>query len=341
MPSAPTTTESPAGGELVKFKYVAGLRRALREEMERDPTVFLMGQDIGAYGGLFTVTKGLLDEFGAARVRDTPIAESAMVGAAVGAAMAGARPVVELQFIDFLACGFDQLVNQAAKMRYMSGGQVKVPMVLRATTGGYLGFAAQHMQTLWMTFANIPGLKIVAPADAADALGLMKSAIRDDNPVVFLEHKMRYSKTAMGPPEGEEFLVPLGKARVRREGDSVTLVAISGMVTLADQAAENLAGEGIEVEVIDPRTLRPLDIDTVIESVRKTGRLVVVDEAPVFCGYGGEVAAAVQEEAFDALKGPVLRVGAEEVPIPASAGIERGVLPSTESVEAAIRRAVN
>jgi pyruvate dehydrogenase E1 component beta subunit len=340
MSSSPAATQPSAESGTAKFKYVAGLRRALREEMERDPTVFLMGQDIGAYGGLFTVTKGLLDEFGAERVRDTPIAESAMVGAAVGAAMVGARPVVELQFVDFLACGFDQLVNQAAKMRYMSGGQVKVPMVLRATTGGYLGFAAQHMQTLWMTFANIPGLKIIAPADAADALGLLKSAIRDDNPVVFLEHKMRYSKTAVGPAEGEDYLVEIGKARIRREGDAVTLVAISGMVTLADQAAENLSAEGIEVEVIDPRTLRPLDVDTVVQSVRKTGALVVVDEAPVFCGYGGEVAAAVQEAAFDALRGPVLRVGAAEAPIPASAGIEKGLLPSTERVEKAIRQAV-
>jgi pyruvate/2-oxoglutarate/acetoin dehydrogenase E1 component len=263
-----------------------------------------------------------------------------MIGAAVGAAMAGARPVVEIQFSDFIACGFDQVINQAAKMRYMSGGQVSVPMVVRATTGGYLGFASQHMQTLWMLFTNVPGLKVVTPADALDALGLMKAAIRDDNPVVFLEHRTLYSKACQAPPEGEEHLVELGSARVRREGDDVTVVAIAGMVPLVEKAADALAEDGIGVEIVDPRTLRPLDMPTILGSVRKTGRAVVVDEAPVFCGYGGEVAAAVSEAAFDALRGPVLRVGSGEAPVPAAPTIERTVLPSVEQIETAIRRAV-
>ncbi|MDO8211092.1 alpha-ketoacid dehydrogenase subunit beta [Conexibacter sp. CPCC 206217] len=339
-PSASTHAPAEAPAATARLKYVAAVRRALREELRRDPRVFLMGQDVGAYGGIFTVTKGLFAEFGPERVRDTPIAENAMIGAAVGAAMVGARPVVEIQFSDFIACGYDQLVNQAAKMRYMSGGQVSVPLVLRATTGGYLGFASQHMQTLFVLFASVPGLKVVAPSDAADALGLMKAAIRDDDPVVFLEHKTLYGKAGEAPGEGVEHVVPLGRARVRRAGETVTVVAISGMVPLALAAAEELAEqEGIDVEVVDPRTLRPLDLGTIVASVRKTGRCVVVDEAPVFCGYGAEVAAAVQEAAWESLRGPVLRVGSAEAPVPAAPGIERVVLPSQERIADAIRRA--
>lgn len=341
MPSqgTPADTVGVPVLEHTRAKYAPSLRRALREEMTRDPRVFLMGQDIGAYGGLFTVTKHLREEFGRDRVRDTPISENAMIGAAVGAAMVGGRPVVEIQFSDFVACGFDQVVNQAAKMRYMSGGKVSVPLVLRAPTGGYLGFAAQHMQSIAMWLANVPGLKVVAPADAADALGLMKAAIRDDNPVVFLEHKTLYSKTADVPAEGTDYTVPLGEAAVRRTGDAVTVVASSGMVPLALEAAESLSSQGIRVEVVDPRTLRPLDMDTIVSSVRKTGRMVVVDEAAVFCGYSAEVAAAVQETAYDSLDGPILRVGALEAPIAAARGLERHVLPSVNRISDAILRA--
>jgi pyruvate dehydrogenase E1 component beta subunit len=314
------------------------LNEALLEEMERDPTVFVIGEDIGMHGGLFGVTAGLLDRFGEPRVIDSPISEAGISGTGVGAALVGCRPVVELQIFDFVTLTMDQVVNHAAKWRYMSGGQVSVPLVVRGPISSGIGMAAQHSQTLEAWFVHTPGLIVMMPSNAADAKGLLKSAIREDNPVVFLEKRLLYSRR--GPvPEGDH-LVPIGVADVKRPGGDVTVVATGMCVHQALQAARAAARDGIEAEVIDPRTLKPLDMDTIGGSVRKTGRLVVVSEGARAGGFASEVVARVIEDAWGALRSEPQRVTAKDTPIPYAASLEREVMPSVEDVEAAIRRVV-
>ncbi|MBI5014470.1 MAG: alpha-ketoacid dehydrogenase subunit beta [Deltaproteobacteria bacterium] len=320
---------------MATMTFGAALNDALKLEMKRDPTVFVTGEDVGIYGGIFGVTAGLLTEFGEKRVRDTPITESAIVGCAVGAASAGLRPVAELMFVDFIGVCMDQLFNQGAKMKYMFGGKAKIPMVLRATCGAGIGAAAQHSQCLEAWFMHVPGLKVVMPSTPADAKGLLLASIRDDNPVVFLEHKMLYAVTG-DVPEGD-YTVPLGKADVKRKGEAVTIVATAAMVQKSLAAAEKLAAEGISVEVVDPRTLQPLDEDTILDSVKKTHRLVVVHEAVKFAGPGAEIAAMVAEKAFDFLDAPVLRVGAPFSPVPFSPPLEQEYIPSEEKIIKAVK----
>jgi len=316
--------------------FIEALRTTLEEEMRRDPSLMLIGEDIGRYGGIFGVTKGLLDKFGPLRVRSTPISESAIIGSALGAALTGTPTVAELMYMDFTACAMDQIVNQAAKMRYMSGGKLKVPLVIRTQEGGGRGNAAQHSQSLEALFLHIPGLKIVMPSTPADARGLLATAIRDDNPVLFIEHKLLYATKGM-VPDGE-YLLPLGQADVKRPGKDVTIVTISHMVLKALRAAERLAAEGIEAEVIDLRTLAPLDLGCVLRSVQKTNRVVIAHEACKRGGFGGELAAQIQEEAFDLLDAPIQRVGALDVPIPYSKPMEEYVIPDEERIMAAVRR---
>ena len=316
--------------------YREAVREAIREEMNRDPNVYMMGEDIGIYGGAFGVSRGLLEEFGPERIRDTPISEAAIMGAAAGSAVTGMRPIAELQFSDFITIGMDQLVNQAAKMRYMFGGKAKVPMVVRTPSGGGTGAAAQHSQSLEAWVAHVPGLKVVQPSTAYDVKGLLKAAVRDDNPVVFYEHKLLYNTKGRVPEE--DYVIPLGKADVKREGRDVTVVATAMMVHKALNAAETLEKEGISVEVVDPRTLVPLDKETIVQSVIKTGRCVVVHEAVKRGGYGGEIVSTIVEsEAFDYLDAPIQRVAGREVPMPFSTHLEQYVIPSEENIVAAIR----
>ena len=311
------------------------LNEALREEMLRNEKVFLMGEDIGDYGGIYKVTNGLLAEFGAERVRDTPISEAAFVGAGIGAAMTGWVPVVEIMWIDFTTVAMDQIINQAAKMKYMSGGQSGVPMVIRTQGGGGRGNAAQHSQSLETLFAHIPGLRVVVPSNAADAKGLLKSAIRGSSPTIFIENKMLYTKK--GPVPDGEHLVPLGKGAVKRVGSDVTLISLSRMVDLALEAAVELEKEGIFAEVIDLRSLNPLDEEIILNSVRKTHRAVVVHEATRLFGWGGEVCALIQEKAFDDLDAPVLRAATDDVPIPYNRMLEQQTLPQVEDIVQAVR----
>ncbi len=318
-----------------KITYREALKEALREEMRRDPRVFLLGEDIAQFGGSYKVTQGLLDEFGPERVRNTPISEAAIVGAAVGAALTGMRPVAELMYVDFSGIAMDQIANQAAKNRYMFGGKALVPMVLRTQGGAGRSSAAQHAQSLEAWFIHIPGLKVVMPATPYDAKGLLKTAIRDDNPVVFIEHKLLYPETGEVPEE--EYLVPLGVADVKRAGEDVTVVAHSRMVHLALRAADRLAADGISCEVVDPRTLDPLDSATILRSVEKTSRLVILQEAVAQCSFASEVAALVAEEALDYLDAPIRRVTALDTPMPFSPKLERFVLPSEERLIAAVR----
>jgi pyruvate/2-oxoglutarate/acetoin dehydrogenase E1 component len=320
------------------------LRDALREELQRDPAVFLIGEDIGipkGFGGPFTVTLGLSDEFGHERIVDTPVSETAIVGAAVGAALVGMRPVAEVQYGDFVFCCMDQIINQAAKIHYMSGGQIKVPMVLRIPVGA-TGRGAQHAQNTEPYFLQAAGLKVVAPSNAYDAKGLLKSAIRDDNPVLFFEHKLLYGskgarkessamEVATEIPD-EEYLVPLGSAVVRREGKHITLVGLMRTVYTANQAAEELSKEGIEAEVIDLRSLVPLDFETIQKSLAKTNRLVTIEESNVCGGWGAELSAQVMEKAFNLLDAPVLRVGAPNTPVPAAPVLENYYIPSVAKV---------
>ncbi len=321
-----------------KMTFGAALNEALRLEMERDPNVYVVGEDVGAFGGCFGVTTGLLAKFGEKRVRDTPITESAIVGSAVGAAAAGLRPVAELMFVDFVGVALDQLFNQAAKMKYMFGGKARIPMVLRASCGAGIGAAAQHSQCLEAWFMHVPGLKVVMPSTPADAKGLLITAIRDDDPVVFLEHKILYGLEGEVP--AGEYTIPLGKAEVKREGNDVTVVATAAMVHKALETAEKLAGEGISVEVVDPRSLYPLDTETILNSVRKTHRLVVVHEEVKFCGSGAEIAALVAEEAFDYLDAPILRVAAPFTPVPFSPALEKEFIPDTAKIVAAVKTVV-
>jgi len=313
--------------------YLMALNEALQQEMERDPTVFVTGEDVGQHPPM-GVTLGMLQKFGPQRVVDTPISESAILGLAVGAAAAGLRPVVEIMFIDFLFVAFDQVINQMAKMRYMFGGKAKLPIVVRCPCGGGFQMAAQHSQSLEAMLCHIPGLKVVMPATPYDAKGLLTAAIRDDNPVFCLEHKKCY--TMAGDVPQEQYELPLGVAEVKRPGTDVTIVATSYMVHEALQAAEELAGRGIEAEVIDPRTLLPLDMDTILKSVRKTHRVVIVHEAVKFCGVGAEIAAQVAEAAFDALEAPPLRVAAPFCPVPFSAPLEEAYLPNAQDIVDAV-----
>lgn len=315
-------------------RYIKAINEALHEEMARDENVFVIGEDVGGPGGAFGGTRGLLQAFGERRVRDTPISESAIVGLALGAAMKGLRPVVEVMFADFLPVCMDQIVNQIAKTRFMFGGQFTAPMVIRAPGGAGLNAGPQHSQSLEAWFAHVPGLKVVMPATPADAKGMLKSAIRDDDPVLFLEHKALYASS--GPVPDGEYLTPLGKADVRRTGKDVTVVTASRMVQQVLDAAETLAGQGTDVEVIDLRSLTPLDKDAIFNSVEKTSRLVVAHEAVKAFGIGAEIAAMVTEEMIDVLDAPVARVGAPFSPVPFSQ--EKDYLPNAADVVRAVEK---
>jgi pyruvate dehydrogenase E1 component beta subunit len=311
------------------------LRRTLREALLGDERVLLMGEDIGAYGGSYGVTRGLLEEFGPDRVRDTPISESVVVGAGIGAAIGGLRPVVELMTINFSFLAFDQIINNASKLHYMSGGQINVPLVIRMASGGGSQLGAQHSHSLEGWYAHVPGLKVVVPATPYDARGLLKTALRDENPVIFIEHTALYA--TKGEMPDEEYAVPFGQAEVRRQGGDATIVGYSGSVHQSLRAADMLAGEGLEAEVIDLRTLRPLDVDTVIASVKKTNRAVVVEDDWRTGGFAGEISSLIQERAFDYLDAPVARVCGADVPMPYNKRLETAALPSEEQIVAAVR----
>jgi len=321
-----------------KMTFGQALNDALRLEMERDPNVYVAGEDVGVYGGIFGVTAGLLDRFTAKRVRDTPITESAIIGTAVGAAACGLRPVIELMFVDFIGVALDQLYNQAAKMKYMFGGKAQLPLVMRAACGAGIGAAAQHSQCLEAWFMHVPGLKVVMPSTPYDAKGLLISAIRDNNPVIFLEHKMLYG--VEGEVSEKDYTIPLGKAEIKREGKDVTLVATAQMVHVCLAAAEKLAADGISVEVVDPRTLSPLDEEGILQSVRKTHRLVIVHEEVKFAGSGAEIAALAAEKAFDYLDAPIIRVAAPFTPVPFSPALEKAFIPGEEDVIKAVKAVV-
>ena len=318
-----------------QISYREAIAEAIREEMARDEKVFLMGEDVGVLGGAFGATKGLFQEFGEDRVRETPISETAIIGFALGAAMAGMRPIAEIMRVDWMTICMDEIVNQVAKMHYLSGGRPRVAMVIRAATEGGIGLGAQHSQSFESWFVHVPGLKVVMPSTPYDAKGLLKAAIRDSNPVIFLEPGVLYGTS--GPVPAEDYLIPLGKADIKREGKDTTIVVWGTLVLKALNAAQTLANEGIEVEVVDPRSLRPLDIETIIESVKKTGRLVVAHEAMRTCGVGAEIAALVQERAFDYLDAPIQRVAAPDVIIPVNRNLERTVLPQEEHIVRAVK----
>ncbi len=319
--------------------YWEAVRDALAEEMRRDPKVFVMGEDVGLYGGAYGATRGLFEEFGGERVMDTPISEMAIAGAATGAAMAGYRPVAEIMYMDFMTLAMDQFVNQAAKNRYMFGGKTTVPMVLRTEGGAGRGIAAQHSQSLEAWFLHAPGVLVAMPATPYDAKGMLKTAIRSNDPVLFAEHKMLY-KTKGEVPDGD-YTVPFGRAAVRREGSDVTIVSYSRMALVAMEAAETLAGEGIDAEVIDLRTIKPLDMATVLESVRKTGRVVLASEG---CRTGNavcEIAMRINEHAFDFLDAPMKRVCSSDTPVPMSPALEAEMVPTPEKIAAAVRETVS
>ncbi|MGQ9568147.1 MAG: alpha-ketoacid dehydrogenase subunit beta [Anaerolineae bacterium] len=319
--------------------YRDALREALREEMRRDETVFLMGEDIAdPFGSAYKVTLGLSPEFGLERVRQTPISELGFVGAGVGAALTGLRPVVELMYIDFSTLAMDQIVNQAAKIRYMSGGQAKVPLVIRTQGGMGRSSAAHHAQSLEAWFVHVPGLLVAMPSTPYDAKGLLKTAIRLDDPVIFIEHKLLYNTE--GPVPEEEYTIPFGVADVKREGTDCTVVATSRTVLMALKAAEILEEEGISVEVVDPRTLFPLDTETIIRSVQKTSRLVVAHEAPERCGFGAEVVAQIAEKAFDYLDAPIQRVCGPSVPAPFARHLENSIIVDEQKIADRVRRLV-
>jgi pyruvate dehydrogenase E1 component beta subunit len=312
------------------------LNAALREELARDENVFLMGEEVAEYQGAYKVTRGLLEEFGPKRVIDTPITELGFAGLGVGAAMAGLRPIVEFMTFNFSILATDQIINSAAKMLYMSGGQVKVPIVFRGPGGSAYQVSSQHSQALESWYAYFPGLKVVMPSTAADAKGLLKSAIRDDDPVIFIEQERMYGLKGE-VPDDEDFTIPLGVADVKREGSDATIVARSLTVPLALKAAEELEKDGISCEVIDPRTIRPLDIDTIINSVMKTNRVVIAEESHPFCGVGAEISAEIHERAFDYLDAPVRRVSGADVPMPYAKNLENLALPDANQIAAAVR----
>jgi acetoin:2,6-dichlorophenolindophenol oxidoreductase subunit beta len=318
---------------MAQLNFIQAINQALSEEMERDPLTFLMGEDVVL--GAFGATRGLYEKFGATRVRNTPISEAGFVGAAVGAAMAGTRPICEVEFASFFYCAFDQVCNQAAKLRYMSGGQARLPITFRAVCGAVGSAAAQHSETVWAQFLSVPGLKLVVPSGPADMKGLLKSAIRDDSPVIVFEHgALGASREEV--PQGEH-LVPLGKAATKRAGNDVTAIAIGAMVPRTLKVVDKLAAEKVSVEVIDPRTLIPLDEATILESVAKTNRVVIIDEGHRRGGAAADIAAMIAEKAFDDLDAPIKRVSALDVPIPFSPPLEKAAIPDETRIEAAIR----
>ena len=314
-----------------EITYLEAVREAMVQEMRRDPEIFLMGEDVGVYGGAFGVSRGMLEEFGPERVRETPISEAAIAGAATGAALMGMRPIAEIMFMDFITISMNQLVNQAAKIRFMFGGKASIPMVVRAPAGSGTGAAAQHCQSLEALFMNVPGIKVIAPSTPYDVKGLLIASIRDNNPVIFMEHKLLYR--AKGPvPEGL-YSIPIGEAEIKREGRDLTVVAYSIMVPRALEAAGQLASEGIELEVVDPRSLKPLDKETIVRSVCKTGRVLIVHESPVTGGVGGEIAAVIADsEAFDYLDAPIRRLAGLNVPIPYNRTLELAAVPQVEDI---------
>jgi 2-oxoisovalerate dehydrogenase E1 component beta subunit len=314
---------------MAQTTYLEAIREGLFEEMRRDESVFVMGEDVGVYGGAFKVTKGLLDEFGERRVIDTPLSESAIIGAGTGAALNGLRPVVEMQFADFMGCAFDQITNFAAKCRYRWGASV--PMVIRAPTGGGIHGGPFHSQNPEMPYVHTPGLKVVEPATARDAKGLLKAAIRDNDPVIFLEHKRLYRSIKEELPS-ENYIVPLGKAAIQREGADLSIITYGWMVHLALEAAEKLSAEGIGIEVLDLRTLAPLDREAVLATARKTGKVILLHEDTLTGGLGGELAGIIGEHAFDSLDGPLVRIAAADTPVPFSPPLEEAFLPNVEKV---------
>ncbi|MBM3557112.1 MAG: pyruvate dehydrogenase complex E1 component subunit beta [Alphaproteobacteria bacterium] len=330
-PAAPAEAEIPSGTKMINLTVREALRDAMAEEMRRDPDVFLMGEEVAQYQGAYKVSQGLLQEFGAKRVIDTPITEYGFAGLGVGAAMAGLKPIVEFMTFNFAMQAIDHVINSAAKTLYMSGGQIRCPIVFRGANGAASRVAAQHSQCYASWYAHCPGLKVVAPYGAADAKGLLKAAIRDPNPVIFLENEIMYGRS-FEVPEVPDWIVPIGKARIARAGSHVTITAFSRMVDVALQAADALAKEGIEAEVIDLRTIRPLDMATIVASVRKTGRCVSVEEGWPQFGVGSEIGYAIMEEAFDWLDAPVARVAGKDVPMPYAANLERLALPQPADV---------
>ncbi|MHB1404325.1 MAG: alpha-ketoacid dehydrogenase subunit beta [Desulfitobacteriaceae bacterium] len=321
-----------------EITYAQAITEALDEEMARDENVILLGEDVGIIGGNFKTSVGLYEKYGDWRVKDTPISENGFVGLGLGCSITGLRPIIELMFADFLALSMDQIANQAAKIRYMSGGQVKVPLTIRMPIGGGRSSAAQHSQSLQAWVAHIPGLKVVLPSTAAEAKGLLKTAIRDDNPVIFMEHKMEYNKKYQVPEE--EILIPFGQANTVLTGSDLTIVATSNMVAKSLKAAEELIKDGVKAEVIDLRTLVPLDKDTMIESVKKTGRLLVVDEGYMNFGISGELALLVMQEAFYSLDAPVMRLGTAQVPVPFSPALEKAIVPEIQDIYAKAKELV-
>lgn len=313
-----------------KISFAEALNQALKEEMRRDALVFVLGEDIGRMGGLFGVTNGLSDEFGPSRVIDTPISEAAIAGAGIGAALVGTRPVIEFQFLDFIMIAMDQIVNHAAQYRYMTDGMVSVPMVMRAPVCGGIGLGAQHSKSLEAWFVHVPGIKVVMPSNAGDAKGLLKTAIRDGNPVLFLEHRLLYAQTGLVPDE--EYLVPFGSGDIKRTGTDLTLIATGRTVSMALSVADKLSEKGIEIEVIDPRTLKPLDKPLICQSVGKTHRLVVVNDGWCTCGFASEIMATVMEECFWDLDAPIKRVCNKDSPMPVAATLERAVMVSEEDI---------
>lgn len=319
-----------------EITFLEAIREGMSQEMRRDPEVFLIGEDIGVYGGAFGVSKGMLEEFGPERIRDTPISEAAIAGAAAGAALMGMRPIMEIMFMDFLTIAMDQLVNQAAKMRFMFGGKCSIPMVIRAPFGSGTGAAAQHCQSLENWFVGVPGIKVIAPSNAADAKGLLVTAIRDNNPVLFMEHKLLYREK--GQVSEDLYTIPMGKADIKRAGSDLTILSYGIMLVKSLAAAEELSKEGIQAEVVDLRTLKPLDKETIIQSVTKTGKLLIVHEAPITGGFGGELAAVVSEsEAFDRLDAPIKRLAGRDIPIPYNRILEKAAVPQIEDITRAAR----
>ncbi len=317
-------------------KYAVAIRDVIQHEMRRDENTFVMGEDIAEQGGIFGCTRGLLEEFGAERVRNTPISEAGFIGAGIGASLTGMRPIVELMYMDFTYVAMDMILNQAAKIRYMYGGKATLPLVIRGQQGVGRGNAGTHSQSVEAFFTHIPGLKVAMPSTPADAAGLLRTAIRDDNPIMFFEHKALYA-TSGEVPDDPDFSIPFGKAAVMREGADATVIATSLMVSRALEAAEKLAEEGIEVEVIDPRTILPLDIDTMVTSVKKTGRALVVHEAHRTMGIGAEIASELTEKAFVYLDAPVSRLGAKACTLPFNLTLENAVVPSVDDITAGVR----
>jgi pyruvate/2-oxoglutarate/acetoin dehydrogenase E1 component len=320
---------------MAQMTYMEAIRDGMRQEMIKNPKVYLAGEDVAQFGGCFGVTAGLYDEFGGGRVMNTPISEAVIIGHGVGAAASGLRPIVEIMFVDFMGCCMDELFNNAAKLRYMFGGKVKVPMVIRTPCGAGLGAAAQHSQCVEAWFTHIPGIKTVMPSTPADAKGLMMAAVEDDNPVMYIEHKLLFEERGE-VPEGNNGLIQLGKADIKLAGADVTIVAWSGMIPKALAAAEILAAKGIHAEVLDPRTLIPLDKDAILKSVAKTGKLVIVHEEVKTSGFGAEIAAIVVDEGFDYLDAPIRRVAGLDTPIPFSPVLEQAFIPSVEKIVAAV-----